>query len=192
MIHAVTIGEQGVGDGTHIEQAIPIGVTARQARNLQPEQDSHSPESDLSIQVIESGTFYKHLARHTKIFVDRGHLALDPAQRNCFLYQRVLPRCGLAVVLDLRRMGLTNIDNGVSSRVRGFYFADINHLSLSCFGLGSVAWAITRARTSIATACCSFSNVSQTWASGMGRSTKFRLRCTMVVLLGNRFFAAGI
>ena len=61
MIHAVTIGEQGVGDGTHIEQAIPIGVTAGQARDLQPEQDSHSPESDLSIQVIESGAFYEHL-----------------------------------------------------------------------------------------------------------------------------------
>src|SRR5258708_30885159 len=114
MIHAVTIGEEGVGDGTHIEQAIPIGVTARQARDLKPEQDSHSSESDLTIQVIESGTFYKSLARHTKIFVDGNHLALGPAQRNCFLLQRILPRRGLAVVLDLRRMGLANIDNGVA------------------------------------------------------------------------------
>ena len=41
----------------------------------------------------------------------------------------------------------------------------------------------------MATVLCSFSSVSQTWVSGMGMSRKFRVRCKMVVLLGNRFFA---
>ena len=52
--------------------------------------------------------------------------------------------------------------------------------------------AISRAKTSIATACCSFSSVSQTWLSGMGISRKFRLRCKMVALLANRSFAVVI
>jgi hypothetical protein len=61
-------------------------LRARQARDLQPEQDAHSPERDLSIQVIKSGAFYKHLARYTKIFDDDGYLVLGPAQRHCFLH----------------------------------------------------------------------------------------------------------
>ena len=43
----------------------------------------------------------------------------------------------------------------------------------------------------MATVLCSFSIVSQTWVSGMGMSRKFRMRCKMVVLLGNRFFAVA-
>jgi len=42
LVHAVAIGEQGIGDRTHIEQAIPICIAPRQAPDLKPKKDSHS------------------------------------------------------------------------------------------------------------------------------------------------------
>jgi hypothetical protein len=41
----------------------------------------------------------------------------------------------------------------------------------------------------MATVRGSFSSVSHAWVSGRGRSKKFRVCCTMVVLLRGRFFA---
>jgi hypothetical protein len=55
-----------------------------------------------------------------------------------------------------------------------------------------VAWTINRARTSIAILLGSFSSVSHTWVSGMGRSRKFRVRCKIVVLLVYKFFAGAV
>ena len=117
VIQAIAVGEQGIGDGTHVEQAIPIRIAPRQARDLQPKQNPYSSHGDFSIQVIESGTFDKHLARDTEIIVDGGHLMLGPPQRNRFVDERVLTCCRLAIVLHLGRMGLTNIDDGSSLRV---------------------------------------------------------------------------
>jgi hypothetical protein len=65
VIQAIIIGEQGIGDGTHIEEAIPIRITPCQAGDLQPEKNSHSSHGDFRIQVIKSGTFDKPLARNT-------------------------------------------------------------------------------------------------------------------------------
>src|SRR5207302_397074 len=106
---------------------MPIIVSARNARELNREENCGSLEIAIGIKMIESRTFYNNLPRHTEIFVDGGYLALGPAQRNRFLHQRVLTRRGLAVVLDLRRMRLVNIDDGFSSCVIGLYFGDINH-----------------------------------------------------------------
>ena len=40
VIDAVGVGDQGVGDAAQIEQAIPVGVVARQARDLEAEHDA--------------------------------------------------------------------------------------------------------------------------------------------------------
>src|SRR6516162_2544595 len=73
MIQAIIISEQGIGNGTHIEKAIPIRITPCQAGDLQPKKNSHSSHSNFHIQVIKSGTFDERLARNTEVFIDGAH-----------------------------------------------------------------------------------------------------------------------
>src|SRR6516162_970482 len=127
MIQAIIISEQGIGNGTHIEKAIPIRITPCQAGDLQPKKNSHSSHSNFHIQVIKSGTFDERFARNTEVFIDGAHLIPVPAERNRFLDECVLPRGRLRMVLHLGRMRLTNVDDGSSLPVTGFYFVVIDH-----------------------------------------------------------------
>ena len=52
-----------------------------------------------------------------------------------------------------------------------------------------MAFTISRARTAMASVLGSSSSASPAWVSGRGRSKKFSVCCTMVVLLLGRFFA---
>ena len=56
MINPVGIADEGVGDATQVEQAIPVGIVARQARDLQSQYDADLPESDLGGHAREAGT----------------------------------------------------------------------------------------------------------------------------------------
>src|SRR5271165_1606833 len=53
--------------------------------------------------------------------------SLAPTQVLGLLEQRILARRGLAVVLDLSRGGLANVDEGGALGMAGFYFDQIIH-----------------------------------------------------------------
>ena len=55
MIDAVAIADQRVGHAAEIEQAIPVGIIARQAGDFQSEHDAHVPERDFGGHVSEAG-----------------------------------------------------------------------------------------------------------------------------------------
>src|SRR6516164_3949952 len=55
MIDAVAISDQSVGHAAEIEQAIPVGMVARQAGDFQAEHDSRTAQSDFRGEVREAG-----------------------------------------------------------------------------------------------------------------------------------------
>src|SRR5215469_8650206 len=75
----------------------------------------------------ESGTLGESGAGHAQVFVDDDHLFSGPTQLAGFLDQSILASCGFAVVLDLRRTGLANVDKSRALDMTGFYFAGIIH-----------------------------------------------------------------
>src|SRR5215469_16260918 len=75
----------------------------------------------------EAGTFSESGAGHPQVFVDDDHLFFGPTQLAGFLDRSILASRGFAIVLDLRRTRLANVDESRALDMTGFYFARIIH-----------------------------------------------------------------
>jgi hypothetical protein len=136
MVDTIAVSDQSVGYAAQIEQAIPVSIVARQAGDFEAEHDSHMTQSDFCGHACESGTLHRSRTGETQISVDDDHLFLGPAQRPGFLDQSLLASGGLAVVLDLRRTRLANINESRTLGMTWFYFAEIIHDPSPRYGVG--------------------------------------------------------
>ena len=127
MIDAVAVSHQSIGHAAQIEQAIPVGIVACQARDFQTKHDSRAAHSHFRGQVCEAGALDPSRTRPAQIFIDDDHLLFGPAQLADFFHQIILARGGLAVVFDLRGAGLTDVDIGGALEMVGSYFVRIIH-----------------------------------------------------------------
>src|SRR5262249_33145899 len=78
MVDAVGIADECVGRAAQIEQTIPIGVVARQARNLQAEDYARAAASELCGHVSKAESFGKPRAGDAEVLVDDAHLIGAP------------------------------------------------------------------------------------------------------------------
>jgi len=122
MIDAVAIPDQRVGDAAEIKQAIPVSIVARHTGDFEAEHDAGVAEGHFRGHACEPRTLGESGAGHAQVFVNDDHLFLDPTEFLGLLEQRILARGGLAVVLDLGRGGLANVDEGGAVRMAGRYF----------------------------------------------------------------------
>ena len=129
MIDAIVVANESVGEAAEFEQAIPVGVVPRQARDFQTENDSHMGQRDFAGQASEPGSIVGAGAGEPEIFVDDDDLLLRPAELTGFLSQGVLSRGGFAVVFDLGQSRLANVDQGCALRMGQFDFGRISHWS---------------------------------------------------------------
>src|SRR6266436_3453931 len=97
-------------------------------------------EGNFRGQACEAGTLGESGAGHAQVFVDDDHLFFGPTQLAGFLDQSILASCGFAVVLDLRRTRLADVDESCS--------------------LPRAAWTMSRARICMASFLCSSLRVS--------------------------------
>jgi len=136
MVEAIAVSDQRVGDAAEIEQAIPVGIVARHAGDFEAEHDAGVAESHFRGHAGEPGALGESGAGHSQVFVDDNHLFLGPTEFARFLDQSILARGGLAVVLDLGRGRLANVDEGGALGMAGLYFDQIIHdFPLGCRGL---------------------------------------------------------
>src|ERR1700739_2246895 len=84
-------------------------------------------EGNFRGQACEAGTLGESGAGHAQVFVDDDHLFFGPTQLAGLLDQSILASCGFAVVLDLRRTRLANVDKSRALDMTGLYFARIIH-----------------------------------------------------------------
>ena len=127
MVETVAVSDQRVGHAAEIEQAIPVGIVARHAGDFQAEHDADVAEGHFRGQACEAGALGESGARHPQVFVNDDHLFFGPTQLAGFLDQSILASGGFAVVFDLRRTGLANVDERRALDVTGFDFARIIH-----------------------------------------------------------------
>src|SRR5271157_6171401 len=97
MVDAVAISDQGVGDAAEIEQAIPVGIVARNAGDFEAEHDAGVAERYFRGHACEPGTLGESGAGQAQVFVDGDHLFLGPTELLRLLEQSILTRGGLAV-----------------------------------------------------------------------------------------------
>ncbi len=129
VIEPIAIADQSVGDAAEIEQAIPIGIIAREARNFETKDDADSAESNFGGQACEAGALGHTGAGKTEVLINEDHLLVGPTELPCPLGQRVLPRGRFPVLLHLGGGGLAYINDGSSLNMSRFDLGGIGHCS---------------------------------------------------------------
>ncbi len=130
VVDSVGIADQGIRHGAQVEEPVPVGVIARQARDLKAEHDAHPGEGDLRGQPREARALGGPGAREAQILVDDRDLFAMPAEVDRAMDEGVLPLRRLAVVFDLRGARLPDIDQRGAVRVSWFDLRCITHRSV--------------------------------------------------------------
>ena len=80
MINAVIVPNESIGHAAEFQQAIPIRVVPRQARNFQSENDAHVSQGDFAGEASEPGALVGGGTGQPQIFITDEHLLFGPTQ----------------------------------------------------------------------------------------------------------------
>ena len=127
MIDAIAVADERVGDAAQFQQAIPIGIVPRQARDFQAEDNTHVRHRHFAGEASEAGAPVGAGTGQPEILIDDHYLVLGPAELRGAIGQGVLAGGGLPIVFDLAWRGLANVDIGGALEVRGFDLGRISH-----------------------------------------------------------------
>src|SRR5712691_429127 len=128
MIDPVAITDEGIGETAKIEQPIPVGVVAGEARDFEAEHDADMAEGDFGDQTGKAASLNDAGSGNSEVFVNDDNLLRRPAQRGRLGSQCILTFRGLSIVFDLSRRGLPQIHIGNAVQMRDTDLSDIIHL----------------------------------------------------------------
>ena len=108
MIDAVGVADQRIGEAAQLDEAMPIGVVARQARDLEPENEADVGERDFGGEPCEPRSRDKAGAGEPEVLIDDDDAIGGPAEFTGFGGKRILSIGRLAIfstwaALDWRR-----------------------------------------------------------------------------------------
>jgi hypothetical protein len=101
VVDTVGVGDQGVGQGTQIQQLIPVGVIAGQPADLDAENDPNASQADIGNQILKPFPCGGVCPGPAQVGIDDSHLMRIPAQRHRVFPQLVLPDQALGVLPQL-------------------------------------------------------------------------------------------
>jgi hypothetical protein len=109
VIEPILVADQRARQRADLEQPVPVGVVARQPRDLEPEHDPGAAHPDLGDQLLEALAVGRRGAGPALVGVDHDDPLGRPAERDRALAQRVLALGRLAVQGHLAQRRLTHI-----------------------------------------------------------------------------------
>lgn len=101
-----------VAQGTELEQPLPVGIVARQPRDLEAEHDARPAHADVRHQALEPFTPGSRAPRAAEIVVDDHDLVVRPAEDDRSLAQAVLTLGGRRVLHHLPESALPHVQVG--------------------------------------------------------------------------------
>ncbi len=110
VVDAILVDDQGVCKGADLQQAIPVGARAGQARGFQAEDCPGFAQPDLCDQELEAFAVHGGGAGESLVLIDDGDGRPGPAQLLGSLHQIVLPGGAGRVLEDLEQSGLPDVD----------------------------------------------------------------------------------
>jgi predicted RNA methylase len=119
MIEAIGIGNQRVGEPGQFNEPVPVGVIACQARDLQAQHQTDTSQSHIGSKLAKAGASHDAGARHSQIGIDDQNALFRPAKFASATRQLVLSACRFAVVLDLGRGRLAQVNNRQPGQMAG-------------------------------------------------------------------------
>jgi hypothetical protein len=130
VVDAVGVGEEGVGEGTEFEEAVPVGIGAGEAGDLSAQDEADVTEGDVGDELLEGRAEAARGRGVAQVFVDDGDLQGGPAEFLGALDEWVLQGRALLMVLDLSQRRLTDVDAGPAGQMGG-----LNERIHECFSL---------------------------------------------------------
>src|SRR5882762_6793230 len=89
-----------VGEAAEVDEAVPVGIVARQARDLESEHEADVGERDCGGEAGEARSRDKTGAGKPEVLVDDDDAVVGPAKLTGFGGKCILPIGRLAIVLD--------------------------------------------------------------------------------------------
>jgi len=117
IVEPILIQDQGLGQGAHLEHAMPIAGIAGQPRDLQAQDEADAPQSHLRHQPLESEPVRHRCSRVSQILVDDDDLVVRPAQCDRPLAERILACGAFAMRQDLLQRPLTDVQTGKTTQL---------------------------------------------------------------------------
>jgi hypothetical protein len=133
IVDAILIENQRIDQRTELQQAMPVGGIARQARHLQPHDDAGVPQAHLRDQALKPRTIRGTGARLPEVRIDHDHLLLAPPERDGASLQGILALGAFAILQHLAQGRLAHVQIGIALEVAGLDFGvdEVAHIGLS-------------------------------------------------------------
>src|SRR5450432_170554 len=112
IIHTVAIGDQAAGMAAEIEQLVPVGAVAGEARRFISEDHANLAQANLSGKLLKAESTGGRRGCATGIVIDDEYVVLMPSQLTRTLPHRVLQPLALGVVAYLMRTRLSDVNHG--------------------------------------------------------------------------------
>src|SRR5215813_2893534 len=93
IIEAILVDDEGIGEGTDLNEAIPLATGPSEARGLQTDYRARSAQADFGDQILKSGAPYRRRSRAPLVLVDDHNQRVRPAELPYPLGQLVLAGC---------------------------------------------------------------------------------------------------
>ena len=122
IVDAVLVEDQGIGQRAELQQAMPVGGVARQARHLQAHDDPGMSQAHLGDQALEALAIGRTGARLPEVGIDDDHLLLPPPERDGASLQRILALGAFGILQHLAQRRLAHVEIGVALEVAGLDF----------------------------------------------------------------------
>src|SRR5262249_57717302 len=117
IVNALLITDETMAITAEIEQLVPVGTIARQARDIVGEDDADLPEGDARDQLLKAWTPGRAAAGESQVGIDDRDAPRGPAGLTRTLTQRVLQVQTFSVIHHLSWTRLPDIDQGLPAQV---------------------------------------------------------------------------
>jgi len=133
VVDPILVEDEGIGQGTDLEQPVPVGRVASQPRDLQPEHDPGAPQADIGDEPLKSFAVDGGGTGLPKVGINDDDVVVGPAECDRALAKRVLALGALGVVGNLSTTALPHVEVRIAPQMTGGDFL----MSLGGHGLTS-------------------------------------------------------
>ena len=116
-VDAILVGNQRPEHRAELDDAVPVAVQARQARDLGDQHEADFAQADRGDQALEAGAHVTAGAGQAEVLVNDLDLRRWPAHLPRPLGELILPPGALLIGLHLPRRRLAHVDDGAQAQV---------------------------------------------------------------------------
>ena len=139
IVDAVFVEDEGVGKGANLQQALPVGIVARQTRDFQAHHDPRVAHADVAHQPPKSLAPGGRGPGFALVIVDDDNLVIAPAEGDGPVTKCILPLGALGILEDLPHRGLADVEVCAAIKVPLLDFEMDVHRDLPCWILMAIA-----------------------------------------------------